>query len=58
MVMTTSPVAGSVFGALLIAMGKGSRRTAIPFGTFLAPAAIVLFLYGDRLFGWYRSLIP
>jgi leader peptidase (prepilin peptidase) / N-methyltransferase len=51
-------LAGSVFGALLIARGKGSRRTAIPFGTFLAPSAIVLLLYGKTLFGWYRSLIP
>jgi leader peptidase (prepilin peptidase) / N-methyltransferase len=51
-------LAGSMFGAVLIARGKGSRRTAIPFGTFLAPAAIVLLLYGDALLGWYRSLIP
>ena len=50
--------AGSLFGALLIARGKGSRRTAIPFGTFLAPAAIALLLYGDALYGWYRSLVP
>ena len=49
---------GSVFGALLIARGRGSRRTAIPFGTFLAPAAMVLLLYGDTLYGWYRSLLP
>jgi leader peptidase (prepilin peptidase)/N-methyltransferase len=51
-------LAGSIFGAVLIARGKGSRRTAIPFGTFLAPAAIVLLLYGKSLFGWYRSLVP
>ncbi len=51
-------LAGSVFGALLIARGKGSRRSAIPFGTFLAPSAMVLLLYGDRLYGWYRTLIP
>jgi leader peptidase (prepilin peptidase)/N-methyltransferase len=51
-------LAGSVFGAVLIARGRGSRRTAIPFGTFLAPAAMVLLLYGDALYGWYRSLIP
>ncbi len=49
---------GSLYGALLIARGKGSRRSAIPFGTFLAPAAMVLLLYGDSLFGWYRSLVP
>jgi leader peptidase (prepilin peptidase)/N-methyltransferase len=51
-------LAGSVFGAALIASGKGSRRTAIPFGTFLAPAAMVLLLYGHTLFDWYRSLVP
>lgn len=49
---------GSIFGAALIALGRGSRRTAIPFGTFLAPSAIVLLLYGDRLARWYRSLVP
>lgn len=51
-------LAGSIFGAILIASGKGSRRSAIPFGTFLAPAAMVLLLYGSSLFHWYRSLIP
>ena len=48
----------SGLGVLLIARGKGSRRTAIPFGTFLAPAAIALFLYGDSLFRLYRSFLP
>ena len=51
-------LAGSVFGILLIVLGKGSRRTAIPFGTFLAPAAIALCLYGDSLVRLYRSFLP
>lgn len=51
-------LAGSIFGAVLIAKGHGSRRTAIPFGTFLAPAAVVLLLFGDTLAGWYRALLP
>ena len=51
-------LAGSLFGAFLIARGKGSRRTAIPFGTFLAPAAMVLLLFGEPLYRFYRSLIP
>jgi len=51
-------LAGSVFGTILIAKGKGSRRTAIPFGTFLAPAAIVLSLFGGPLFRLYRSFLP
>jgi leader peptidase (prepilin peptidase)/N-methyltransferase len=49
---------GSIFGLALIARGKGDKRSAIPFGTFLAPAAVALLLYGDPLFHWYRSLIP
>ncbi len=51
-------LAGSIFGAALIAKGQGGRRTAIPFGTFLAPAAVVLLLFGDVLAGWYRALVP
>jgi leader peptidase (prepilin peptidase) / N-methyltransferase len=51
-------LAGSIFGALLIARGQGSRRTAIPFGTFLAPAAMVLLLFGEPLARFYRSLLP
>lgn len=51
-------LAGSVFGIALIAKGQGSRRTAIPFGTFLAPSAVALLLYGDSLFRLYRSLVP
>ncbi len=51
-------LAGSIFGAFLIARGQGSRRTAIPFGTFLAPSAIALLLYGEDLYSWYRSLVP
>jgi len=51
-------LAGSLFGALLIARGGGTRRTAIPFGTFLAPSAMVLLLYGEPLWRLYRSLLP
>jgi leader peptidase (prepilin peptidase)/N-methyltransferase len=51
-------LAGSIFGALLIARGRGNKRTAIPFGTFLAPAAMALLLYGENLYSWYRSLVP
>lgn len=50
--------AGSIFGVLLIVRGKGGKRSAIPFGTFLAPSAVALLLYGEALFRWYRSLLP
>ncbi len=51
-------LAGSVFGVFLIARGKGGRRTAIPFGTFLAPAAIALCLFGQPLLRFYQSFLP
>ncbi|MBI3250545.1 MAG: prepilin peptidase [Candidatus Andersenbacteria bacterium] len=36
---------GAVVGLLLIATGKASRKTAIPFGPFLAGAAILVLLF-------------
>jgi leader peptidase (prepilin peptidase)/N-methyltransferase len=47
---------GSLWGGLLIARGRGDGLTAIPFGTLLAPAAMVAFLWGDRWVVAYLSL--
>lgn len=41
-------LAGAIWGGVLIARGEGGGRTALPFGTLLAPAAMVAFLWGDR----------
>ncbi len=43
-VLVLAAVAGAVTGIALIAMGRGSRETELPFGTFLA-AATLLWLY-------------
>ena len=48
--------AGSVWGAVLMVRGRGDRRTALPFGTLLAPAAMVAFLWGNDLLWTYWSL--
>jgi leader peptidase (prepilin peptidase)/N-methyltransferase len=45
--------AGSVVGLVLIASGRGTSRTALPFGSFLAPAGVLVLLYGPRLLSWY-----
>jgi leader peptidase (prepilin peptidase) / N-methyltransferase len=45
-------LAGSLWGAALIARGQGGGKTALPFGTLLAPAAMVAFLWGDF---WIRA---
>jgi leader peptidase (prepilin peptidase)/N-methyltransferase len=44
--------AGTLWGALLIARGTGNGRTALPFGTLLAPAALAVFLWGE---GWKNA---
>jgi leader peptidase (prepilin peptidase)/N-methyltransferase len=44
MVLVAAAVLGALVGGVLIATGRGSGKTALPFGTFLAVAAI-LWLY-------------
>ncbi len=46
-------IGGTVVGLGLIAFKGRSRRAAVPFGTFLAPAAISVWLAGDEVFRWY-----
>jgi leader peptidase (prepilin peptidase)/N-methyltransferase len=48
---------GSVAGIITIARGKGGRRTALPFGTFLAPAAVLVLFFGEALINWYLGLV-
>lgn len=49
--------AGTLVSVVLMARGRADGRTALPFGTFLAPAALVAFLWGDLALGWYASLL-
>jgi leader peptidase (prepilin peptidase)/N-methyltransferase len=44
MVLVLAAVAGALVGVGLIAFGRGSGRTALPFGTFLA-VAVLVWLY-------------
>ena len=47
--------AGSLWGGLLLLRGRGDGRTALPFGTLLAPAAMVSFLWGvDWMAAYFR----
>jgi leader peptidase (prepilin peptidase)/N-methyltransferase len=49
--------AGSVWGLTLIARNRGSGKTALPFGTLLAPAAMLVCLWGARWLETYAALI-
>jgi len=45
---------GALVGLLLIALGRGSRSTRIPLGTFLGLAGILALFSAGALVDWYR----
>lgn len=48
---------GAAAGVVLIRRAGGDRKYEIPFGTFLALAAVISLLAGDRLLDWYWNLL-
>ncbi|MGV9266162.1 prepilin peptidase [Kitasatospora sp. NPDC003701] len=48
--------AGLLVGVVLIASGRATRRTRLPFGVFLAAGAIAAILVGAPVVQWYESL--
>ena len=51
-----SSIAGSVTGLVVIVARKGDMKYALPYGTFLALAALCASLYGDSIVAWYVGL--
>ena len=51
-VVLIASFAGTLYGVALLKAGKNAK-TAIAFGSFLAPAAAVCLLCGERLLTWY-----
>lgn len=47
--------AGSLAGGALLLLKRADRRTALPFGTFLAPAAVLAGVVGPFLWRWYTG---
>ena len=48
--------AGSVLGGMLILVRRGSMKTALPFGTFLAVGAALAATVGPPVLDWYVAL--
>jgi leader peptidase (prepilin peptidase)/N-methyltransferase len=46
---------GAAFGITAIAFGKRERSAKIPFGPYLAMAAVIWFFWGDALVSLYRD---
>jgi leader peptidase (prepilin peptidase)/N-methyltransferase len=49
-------VTGTVVGLLAIALRGRDLRYALPLGTFLGAAGVLVVFLGDALLGWYRGL--
>jgi leader peptidase (prepilin peptidase)/N-methyltransferase len=54
-VLVLSSFAGAVVGVGLTMTRGRSMQTRLPFGTFLALAAFIASLWGERLVAWYLS---
>jgi len=50
-------LAGSVWGVVLMLRRTGGGQTALPFGTLLCPAAMIVFLWGEDLMRAYLRLV-
>lgn len=48
---------GSVVGIALIAAGKKSRGSEVPFGTFLTTATAIMLLYGDSVMAFANRVL-
>ena len=49
---------GSIVGVALMIRGRGGRQTALPFGTFLAPAAWIVLFASKFIWEGYLRLLP
>ena len=48
---------GAVVGLAIIAAGKGDRKSQLPFGTFLALAALAACIIGTPVVEWYTGYL-
>jgi leader peptidase (prepilin peptidase)/N-methyltransferase len=51
--LVLSSVAGSIFSLVILTARKGSLKSALPFGTFLAIGAMAAAVAGEPLVNWY-----
>lgn len=53
LVLILASFAGALFGVYLMARKGKDAQFALPFGTFIAPAAFVALIWGQKLVDWY-----
>ncbi len=57
LVLALSALSGAIIGTLLIVIGKRGRESPIPYGPFLAIAAVIVLLWGNPLWDTYLQLV-
>lgn len=57
MVIAFSALSGAIVGSALITSGRKSRQSPIPYGPFLAGAAMLVLLWGDELWRMYLQFV-
>lgn len=57
LVLFFASLTGAIIGVGIAVAGRGSMKSKLPFGTFLAVAALFASFCGDRLIAWYVGLI-
>lgn len=58
MTILAGSVLGAVVGGAFIYLGGRGRSYELPFGTFLAAAAMLVTLFGPTVLEWYLGLLP
>jgi len=56
--LVLASITGAVFGLILMKAKGKDMKFALPFGTFIAPAAYVALVWGDRIIAAYISQFP
>jgi len=51
----TGFVLGALVGVVVLASGRGNRKTALPFGPFLIGGALIALFAGNTIAGWYPT---
>ena len=55
--MFVASLAGSLWGVALMLRGRGGMKSELPFGTLLAPATMIVFLWGHAWLAAYLRLL-
>ena len=56
MMIFIASVLGSIYGGLLMALGKMNRKNLIPYGPFLILSTIIITLSGSSMVAWLKSI--